>query len=59
MGYIAGMTSMNVSFPEELKEKLDALLLEGLSSGDPVPADSQFWTDLKQDALAKLESRNK
>jgi antitoxin ParD1/3/4 len=41
------------------KEKLDALLLEGLNSGDSIPADAKFWTDLKQEALAKLESRKK
>ena len=41
------------------KEKLDQLLLDGLSSGDPIPVDAKFWTDLKKDALAKLESRKK
>ena len=86
---LVGMTSMNVSLPEELKqfaeaqtkhgystpseyvreliredrkrkarEKLDALLLEGLA-GDPIPVDAKFWADLKQEALAKLESRKK
>lgn len=39
------------------KEKLDALLLEGLRSGDSIPVDSAFWSDLKHEALAKLESR--
>lgn len=83
-----GMTSMNVSLPEELKEyvesqtktgystpseyvrelirndqrrrakeKLDALLAEGLSSGEPVTADARFWTDLKQEALSRLKAR--
>ena len=41
------------------KKKLDQLLLDGLSSGDPIPVDAKFWTDLKKDALAKLESRKK
>ena len=41
------------------KEKLDALLLEGLNSGDSIPVDAKFWADLKQEALAKLESRRK
>ena len=41
------------------KEKLDELLLEGLASGDPVSADAKFWADLKQEALAKLETRKK
>ena len=40
------------------KEKLDALLLEGLDSGDPIPVDARFWTDLAEEGLAKLESRN-
>ena len=41
------------------KERLDALLLEGLNSGDPISVDAKFWTDLKREALAKLESRKK
>ena len=41
------------------KEKLEALLLEGLNSGDAIPVDAKFWADLKQEALAKLESRRK
>ena len=41
------------------KEKLDALLLEGLDSGAPIPVNAKFWTDLKQEALAKLKSRKK
>jgi len=41
------------------REKLDALLLEGLNSGNPIPVDAKFWTDLKQEALAKLKSRKK
>lgn len=41
------------------KERLEALLLEGLNSGDDVPVDAKFWADLKQEALAKLELRRK
>ena len=41
------------------KVKLDALLLEGLNSGQPIPADAKFWAELKQEALRKLESRKK
>ena len=85
-----GMTSMNVSLPEDLKEyaeaqtkygystpseyvreliredrkrkakeKLDALLFEGLNSGDSIPVDARFWADLKREALVKLEARKK
>jgi antitoxin ParD1/3/4 len=41
------------------KERLDTLLLEGLNSGDSIPVDAKFWRGLKQEALAKLESRKK
>ena len=85
-----GMTSMNISLPEELKEyveeqthrgystpseyvreliredqkrrakeRLDALLLEGLNSGDPIPADAKFRTKLKREAMARLKARKK
>ena len=36
------------------KERLDALLLEGLDSGEPLPATPAFWDELKREALAKL-----
>ncbi len=39
------------------KAKLDALLLEGLKSGKPIPMDAKFWAELKQEALNKLASR--
>jgi antitoxin ParD1/3/4 len=38
------------------KERLDALLFEGLNSG---PANAAFWTELKREAMAKLEARKK
>jgi antitoxin ParD1/3/4 len=41
------------------KERLDALLLEGLDSGKPIPADAEFWTELKREAMAKLKVRKK
>ncbi len=41
------------------QERLDALLLEGLNSGDSVPANAKFWRDLKREALAKLAVRKK
>jgi antitoxin ParD1/3/4 len=40
-------------------ERLDALLLEGLNSGDSIPVDAAFWSDLRQEALARLETRRK
>lgn len=39
------------------RERLDSLLLEGLNSGDPLPVDSEFWSSLRREALAKLETR--
>ena len=41
------------------KERLDARLLEGLNSGDPISANAAFWTELKREALTKLEARKK
>ena len=41
------------------KERLDALLLEGLKSGDPIPVTPKFWADLKQEAMAKLGTQKK
>ena len=41
------------------KEKLDTLLLEGLDSGDPLPATPAFWDELKREALAKLSKKTK
>ena len=41
------------------KERLDSLLLEGINSGESIPVNAKFWRDLKQEALAKLESRKK
>jgi antitoxin ParD1/3/4 len=41
------------------KEQLDTLLLEGLNSGEPIPANARFWRELKRDALARLGARKK
>ena len=40
------------------KERLDALLLEGLDSGESLPASPAFWDELKRDALAKLGKKS-
>jgi antitoxin ParD1/3/4 len=39
------------------KERLEQLLLEGLESGEPIPTDEAFWTNLKNDALAQIAAR--
>ena len=70
--YVEAQTKSGYSTPSEYvrelirddqkrraKEKLDALLLEGLNSGDSIPVDATFWSDLKQEALAKLEARKR
>src|ERR1017187_5874970 len=36
------------------KERLDTLLLEGLDSGEALPATPAFWDELKREAFAKL-----
>lgn len=41
------------------REKLDSLLLDGLNSGDPLTVDAEFWSNLKREALARLEARRK
>jgi len=30
--------------------RLEALLLEGLASGEPIPLDREFWAELRADA---------
>ncbi len=70
--YVEAQTKSGYSTPSEYvrelirgdqkrraKERLDAMLLEGLNSGDSIPVDDKFWSDLKQEALARLESRKK
>lgn len=85
-----GMTSMNVSLPQDLKEyvekqseagystpseyvreliredqkrrakeRLDALLLAGLDSGEALRATPAFWDELKREALAKLKKKTR
>ena len=70
--YVEAQTKSGYSTPSEYvrelirddqkrraKEKLDSMLLEGLRSGDSIPVDAKFWADLKQEALARLDSRKK
>jgi len=70
--YIAQRTKAGYSTPSEYvrelvrldqkrhaQERLDALLLEGLNSGKPLPASPAFWNELKREALAKLGKKAK
>ena len=38
-------------------DRLEQLLLEGLDSGEPIPAGNAFWNKLKDDALAQIADR--
>ena len=59
------MTSMNIrelireDRKRSAKERLDSLLLEGLDSGEPLPASEAFWDELKREALAKLGKKTR
>ena len=68
--YVEAQTKSGYSTPSEYvrelirgdqkrraSERLDALLLEGLNSGNSTPVNAKFWNDLKKDALAKLKSK--
>ena len=70
--YVEAQTKSGYSTPSEYvrelirkdqrrqaQQRLEELLLEGLNSGGPVVADEKFWSDLKAEALAQMESRRK
>jgi antitoxin ParD1/3/4 len=71
--YIARRTKAGYSTPSEYvrelvrldqqrqaaKEHLDTLLLEGLDSGESLPASPAFWNELKREALAKLNKKTR
>ena len=39
---------------EQEQNALEELLLEGLNSGDPIPATPEFWTELRAETDALL-----
>src|SRR5260370_32239439 len=41
----------------EADARLEALLLEGLASGDPIPVDEKFWSELRTEAEQRVEAR--
>ena len=43
---------------KEEDERLEALLLEGLTSGDEAPLNQEFWRELKKEA-AQIVARKK
>lgn len=67
--YVEAQTGAGYSTPSEYvrqliredqkrrtQERLELLLLEGLNSGEPSPADEKFWADLKSEALEKIRT---
>ena len=38
------------------KEKLEALLIEGLDSGDPMPLDADEWRRIREDVAGRLSN---
>ena len=41
------------------QERLEALLLEGLNSGEPREMTNQDWKEIRREALARLKSRKR
>ena len=42
----------------EADQRLEALLLEGLDTGEDIPVTREFWTDLKAEAARLLKERS-
>ena len=42
---------------KEADARLEALLLEGLASGDPIPVTKEFWTELRAEAVGRVQAR--
>ena len=39
------------------QEKLEAMLMDGIHSGEPTEMKRQDWADIRQEALKRLEAR--
>jgi antitoxin ParD1/3/4 len=39
--------------------KLNALILEGLNSGDPIEVNDEFWRELRRDLLRKVRKKKR
>ena len=44
---------------ERAQSRLEALLLEGLDSGDPMPVTSEFWESLRREVSARRAAQAK
>jgi antitoxin ParD1/3/4 len=42
---------------KEADARLEALLLEGLASGDPIPIDKKFWSKLRAETEQLVQAR--
>jgi len=42
---------------KEADARLEALLLEGLASGDPIPIDEKFWSELRAETEQLVQAR--
>jgi len=42
---------------EKAKARLEALLLEGLDSGDPIDVTPEYWRELRDEAHRRLAAR--
>ena len=49
---------MSKTPPNQPDAQLEALLIEGLATGEDIPLTPEFWSELKQDA-AKIFARRK
>ncbi len=53
--YVRGL--LREAQEREANQRLEALLLEGLSSGDEAAVSPEFWQDLRRDAATMLARR--
>jgi antitoxin ParD1/3/4 len=54
--YVRGL--LREAQAKEADARLEALLIEGLTTGEDIPLSPEFWSELKQDA-AKILARRK
>ena len=43
----------------QAKKRIDDLLLEGVDSGDSVPADAAYWTEIRREGADVVEARKR
>ncbi len=41
---------------KEARQRVDALLLEGLNSGDPIPVNASYWKELKAELHEEINN---